>query len=399
MPIKIKHHLKNFAVLILGCIVALVLLEVLLRIHNPLEIRFKPDRIVLPVNKHYIINNVGKFTKLPPTTIHTKNRLGFRGAPPPADFKYDLTIVTVGGSTTECFYLSDGRAWPALLGKELSHNFKRIWLNNAGLDGATTYRHIVLMQDYIDKLRPKVVLFLIGINDVGAGNLEVTEEHPHGHYLRDLWRSFLYRSEVYCLEQNLYHYLIAQKRGLKHEEVNLKKVGTLEHPSAALEQRTIQDYRTHSLPFYAHRAEKLVRLCRSHGIEPVLITQPTLYGPAIDPVTGVNLATIRVRGDFNGRMLYDFIELYNDVTRQIAQKDGVLLIDLDREMPHNSAYYYDYLHYTEPGAVEVARIIDRHLAPWLAQRYPEFRKRPARQSAKRSPGPIPTSEGNARPGI
>jgi lysophospholipase L1-like esterase len=373
MSPKLKSYFKNIASILLGCLVALVLLEVLLRVYNPLEIRFRPDRIVLPANKHYIVNNVGKFTKLPPTTVHTKNALGFRGPMPPADFKDYLTIVTIGGSTTECFYLSDGRAWPALLGRELSRNFKRVWLNNAGLDGATTYRHLILLEDYVDKLRPKVVLFLIGINDVSAGNLEEAGKHP-GHYLRNLWRSLLYRSEAYCLEQNLYHYLIAQRRGLKHEEINLSKVGTLKHPSKALEQQTIQDYRTNSLPYFARRVEKLVRLCRTHGIEPVLITQPTLYGPGIDPVTGVNLATIKVRDNFNGRMMFDFIELYNNVTRQVAQKEGVLLIDLAREMPRNSAYYYDYLHYTEAGAAEVAAILDRRLAPWLARHYPAFKK-------------------------
>jgi len=61
----------------------------------------------------------------------------------------------------------------------------------------------------------------------------------------------------------------------------------------------------------------------------------------------------------------------------VAHQDGVLLIDLAREMPRNSAYYYNYLHYTEPGAAEVAKIVDRHLAPWLAARYPAFRKKPA----------------------
>ena len=49
-----------------------------------------------------------------------------------------------------------------------------MWVNNAGLDGATTYRHLILMEDYVAQLRPKVVLFLIGINDVGAGNLEAS---------------------------------------------------------------------------------------------------------------------------------------------------------------------------------------------------------------------------------
>ncbi len=72
--------------------------------------------------------------------------------------------------------------------------------------------------------------------------------------------------------------------------------------------------------------------------------------------------------------MFQAIELYNEVTRQVAQKDGVLLIDLARELPRNSAYYYDYLHYTEPGAQAVAGIVDRHLAPWLAARYPSFKK-------------------------
>jgi lysophospholipase L1-like esterase len=373
MSHKIKNYLKNFSLLVLGCLVALLVLELLLRLYNPLEIRFKPDRIVLPVNKHYLIDNIGKFTKLPPRTIHNKNYLGFRGVLPPADFQDYLTIVTVGGSTTECFYLSDGRTWPDLLGQDLSRNFNRVWINNAGLDGATTYRHIILMEDYIIKLRPKVVLFLIGINDVGAGNLDETEPHQ-GHYLKDLWRALLYRSEVYSLEQNLYHYLIAQRRGLRHTEIDLRKVGTLDDPSESAAQQTLQDYRTNSVPYFARRLEKLIKICRAHGIEPVLITQPTLYGPGIDPVTGVDLSTIKVQDHFNGLMMFDFIELYNSVTRQIAQKDRILMIDLAREMPRNSSYYYDFLHYTEPGAAEVAAIIDRNLAPWLVQRYSSFRK-------------------------
>jgi lysophospholipase L1-like esterase len=370
---KLHHLLKNLGVFLGGCLVALVVLELLLRVYNPLEIRFKPDRIVLPVNKHYLINNVGTFTKLPPTTIHTKNSLGFRGAPPPSNFQDYLTIVTIGGSTTECFYLSDGHTWPDLLGQELSRHFNRVWINNAGLDGATTYRHIILMEDYVIKLRPKVVLFLIGINDVGAGNLEEAEKH-RGHYLRRMWRALLYRSEVYSLGQNLYHYYIAQRQGLRHTEIKLSQVETLANIPESTAQKTLQDYRTNSLPFFAQRLEKLVKICRAHGIEPVLITQPTLYGPGTDPVTGVNLETIKIGDHLNGWLMFKIVDLYNEVTRRVAHQDGVLLIDLARELPKNSAYYYDYLHYTEPGAAAVAGIVDRHLAPWLAARYPSFQK-------------------------
>jgi hypothetical protein len=160
---------------------------------------------------------------------------------------------------------------------------------------------------------------------------------------------------------------------LHHTEIDLRAAGTLDHLPAGAASGMLQDYRANSLPFFAARLEQLVKVCRDHGIEPVLITQPTLYGPGTDPVTGVDLSTVKV-GDYNGRFLFQAIDLYNEVTRRVAQTDGVLLIDLARELPRNSASYYDYLHYTEPGARAVAGIVDRHLAPWLATRYPSFKK-------------------------
>ena len=68
------HNLvKNLGVFFGGCLVALAVLEVLLRVYNPLEIRFRPDRIVLPVHKRYIFDNTEKFpTKLARTTITPK---------------------------------------------------------------------------------------------------------------------------------------------------------------------------------------------------------------------------------------------------------------------------------------------------------------------------------------
>jgi len=368
---KPNNFLKTLGVFLAGCLVALAVLEVLLRVYNPLEIRFRPDRIVLPVNKRYIFNNADKFTKLPPTTQHRKNSLGFRGAPPPRDFQDYLTIITIGGSTTECFYLSDGRPWPDLLGQNLSREFNRVWVNNAGLDGATTYRHLILMEDYVAQLRPKVVLFLIGINDVGAGNLEAAARRP-GHDLRRRWQGLLNRSEVYALGQNLYRYSVAQGRGLHHTEIDLRTAGTLNLPPGKA-SKMLRDYEADSLPFFAARLEKLVKVCRDHGIEPVLITQPTLYGPGVDPVTGVDLAAVRV-GDKNGRFMFQALDLYNGVTRQVAKKNGALLIDLARELPRDSTSYYDYLHYTEPGAATVAGIVARDLEPFLAARYPTFKK-------------------------
>ncbi len=362
---KISSIFKNWLLLLSGLVLSLTVLEIALRVFPPFEMRFKPDRIVLPVNKRYVFDNTAKFpTKLPRTTVHTKNTLGFRGAPPPADFADYLTLVTIGGSTTECFYLSDGRTWPDLLGVKLSRDFPKLWLNNAGLDGATTYRHLLLLEDHVVKLKPKLVLFLVGINDVGVGEIH---DKPKGGS-RGWLKAMTNRSEVYALGLNLYRYFVAQGRGLHHVEVNLKSPGSLDVP-AEVQQETLQKYRHGSLRYYRDRLEKLVRVSRAHGIEPVLITQPTLYGPGIDPVTGVDLQKIRLGENLNGALMYAVMEMYNDTLRRVGAENGVLVIDLAREMPRNSAYYYDYLHYTEAGAAEVAEIIYRDLRPFMSERF------------------------------
>lgn len=54
-----------------------------------------------------------------------------------------LTIISVGGSTTECFYISDDKTWTHILGMKLKSVFTRVWINNAGLDGHSTFGHII----------------------------------------------------------------------------------------------------------------------------------------------------------------------------------------------------------------------------------------------------------------
>ena len=48
------------------------------------------------------------------------------------DFERHITIIAVGGSTTEVRNLTDDASWSEVLGRELSKEFDGIWVNNAG---------------------------------------------------------------------------------------------------------------------------------------------------------------------------------------------------------------------------------------------------------------------------
>ncbi|MGB8873625.1 MAG: hypothetical protein WCC75_09545, partial [Desulfobaccales bacterium] len=105
---------KNTILFFLGLLVALAMVEVVLRIYNPLGFTMRGNKILLPVNRTQIIHNLqgGRLDEL---VINKKNSIGFRGEGPPADFKAWLTIVTVGGSTTECLAINEEKSWPHLL--------------------------------------------------------------------------------------------------------------------------------------------------------------------------------------------------------------------------------------------------------------------------------------------
>ncbi len=134
----------------------------------------------------------------------------------------------------------------------------------------------------------------------------------------------------------------------------------------------IKDHQDHYLQPYKARLEKLITICREHNIMPVLLTQPVLYGEGVDEASGVDLGHRFVAKDMDGATAWQVLELYNGVTREVGRERGVLVIDLAREMPKNSAYYYDLMHYTNAGAARLADIIAAHLTPVLAQKFPAY---------------------------
>jgi lysophospholipase L1-like esterase len=351
-------------ILAFQAVIVLVLVEAGLRIYNPLPFRVRGERIVLPVHRKYTFSHENA-TKLETITSHTKNALGFRGPDPPRDFSKRLTLVTIGGSTTECLFLSDGKTWTDVLSRRLTASWPDAWVNNAGLDGQSSYGHLILLRDAIVPLHPKVAVFLVGMNDIGRDDLTTFDQslaprwtwwEAAGVFVED-------HSEVVSLAHNLVRMVRTSKRGFGHSELDLAKLTKLEH-NDHLTAVTIAQHEG-TVRRYAERLAAIVELCRANGIEPVFMTQPALYGDAIDPATGVDLATIQAQGAANGRLWWRVLQMYNDAMRRLAADRHVLLIDTAVEMPKDSRFYYDLMHFTNDGAQRLGEIVASHLEPYL----------------------------------
>jgi len=347
----------------------LIVFEALLHIYNPLPFRVRGNRIILPVHQHYVFTIDGT-TKLDHVVHHTKNSLGFRGPEPPRDFSSRLTVLTIGGSTTECLFLSDGKTWTDEMARRLAQTFPDIWVNNAGLDGQSTYGHLILLRDFVDGLHPRVAVFLIGANDVGldAGNGYDTALLPPPSPIRRAASFLTDHLELAGLAQNVVRVVRTHNEGFGHAEIDPRTIRKLEDDPETT-RATIAKYSA-PLPDFAARVAAIVEECRRHGIEPVLVTQPLLNGDAIDPSTGVDLGSMQIRGAANGRLWWRVQEMYNDVTRRVAKDRNVLLVDAAHEMPKDSRLFYDFMHYTNQGAATLGAIVASHLTPFLRAQYP-----------------------------
>jgi lysophospholipase L1-like esterase len=345
-----------------------LLLEACLRLYNPLPFRIKGETIVLPVRQVYRFDNHGA-QKLDPVTTHTKNSLGFRGPDPPRDFDRRLTVLTIGGSTTESLFLSDGKTWTDRLSRRLSAVVQDAWVNNAGLDGQSTYGHLVLLESAVIKLRPKAALFLVGTNDVALDRANTYDSAltSIGSRAARLRAAIVDHSAVAGVVQNLYRVVSARQRGFGHAEVDPKAARHLVLDEAVI--RHTLDAQPPFLDQYRQRLVRIAQLCRANQIDPVFITQPALFGDTVDPATGVNLSTVQVNGRGNGTLEWKLLERYNDVTRDVGRDHGVLVVDLARELPKDSRFFYDFLHFTNEGSVVVGDIVFRRVCRHLMMRF------------------------------
>lgn len=364
-----RKGIKRVAYIAYLFIISLLMAEVALRIYNPFHFRLKGDNILLPINQRQIITNRINPT-LDSVIINTRNSLGFRGPEPPKDRAHHLTVITIGGSTTECHFLNDSMTWPFLLGKMLADSFPGCWLNNAGLDGHSTYGHIVLLNDHVKQLRPSVILFLTGINDVETDGplfhdkLNIRNAYPD-------FRHFIFNnSEVLNVGLNLV-------RGWRAQKLN-NTTGTMwvldSNRRLVLSEAVMQKRLAQQAPYlkaYRQRLENLTDTCLAWHILPVLMTQPNQFGFGRDSLTGADLATYPADPKdtaLNGELAWKMLELYNDVVRSICMERGLPLIDLARSMPKNSLYFYDMSHFTNAGSKKISDLVVAALIPILKKR-------------------------------
>ena len=380
IPVKMKARL----ILFFCCLVfTLVVVEASLRLALPesyyiwpphLRWLFRPDPTNMPG-----ISGESRFEI---------NSIGLRGDELTSSHTY--RILAIGGSTTECLYLDQLKAWPYLLQAALNDGTYsgKVWVGNAGMSGRTTRHHLVAMQYLpIEKMRIDTIIFLIGINDfqeyLAASHLPsksaeqlldetfrggLRHSKPDAAFFRRtaIWR--LLRSVKTGLLQKANRYKVHDKSGnvsWENGDQPLFPYKTWrEHRRRASEIRTELPDITPGLKDYADNINRLITIANQKSVRLIFMTQPTMWRSDL-PDDLKALLWFGGVGDFQNEIgkpyysveaLANGMKQYNDVLLTICRQRGIECIDLSY-LPKDTTVFYDDVHFNESGALKISRVI------------------------------------------
>jgi len=285
-----------------------------------------------------------------------------------------LTLIVVGDSTTEQYFIADGQTWVEALNDRLIDEFDSLWVNNAGVTGHSTYGHNFLIEDTIIRLRPDAVLLLVGANDLGLYRMGPNDLGYIGGF--HSWEGAVKWAALHCetcaLLYNSGRALEARRLEFTGPVLDVTALESL--PVSGHEAEQVEaKWGGPALSGYRDRLIAILTTLQSGGIYPILVTQPALFGPGIDPATGVDLNSAVFYG-FTGAHEWALLEMYNDVTRQVAEELNVPLLDLARWMPRDSRNYYDMLHFNYRGSLIASGLLEVRVCELLAVQFPEYPK-------------------------
>lgn len=329
------------------------------------------------------------------------NAFGIRGDAFSRD--QDYRILTIGGSTTICFFLDESEAWPYRLQRMLNTRLgtSGIWVGNAGKRGLNTREHIVQVQKLLPQY-PKIdaIILLIGINDLllrlgqDVNYRPFFFEHLESprydtealHEDDKVWNRAFHNGKVpgWDLRYPFYkrteiwrNLRKAKQRFLRPPAVrNLmqylagKQIISLRQnrKNASAIRNILPDLST-ALEEYARNVNRIIDLAENRGTRVIFVTQPVMWKSGLSKELNSllwlgGIGHLMAIGDFEYysiEVLAQAMGMYNEALLTICRKRKVECVDLASLLPKDTTVFYDDAHFNESGSRKVAAVLSNYL--------------------------------------
>ena len=282
----------------------------------------------------------------------------------------DLSIVFLGGSTTECVYVDEDNRFPYLAGRLLERQTGlKVNSYNAGRSGNNTLHCLNVLLNKVVNLKPDVVVLMENINDLAILMYDKTywNDHPSRSPLiekpptfktvgKDLEQTFhLVRDLTF---PNLYRELKGWFRLGRPEKAD-------EFHGARGQKITLdQDFLVRE---FSLNLQTFINICRAREITPVLMTQASRLTNTPDPLIQKMMGSLEASQGITYADFKDAFDRLNQAIRDVGAKNQAPVIDLAREIPPVRENICDVAHFNDRGSRLVAARIAEALTPIIAR--------------------------------
>lgn len=359
--ITMKIFFVNFSLLLIGSIIFDLIFGDWLK-EKTIRNLWIPSNTTYKIDLKNLYENDARY-------ILTKiDQYGFRGN---YNSTEDIDILTIGGSTTKQDYIGDGYTWQDVLSKNFQNHNKHISVVNAGIDGQSTFGHINNFHEWfplVPNLRPKYILFYIGINDFyrnafdNYDNFDV--EKRHSNFIEIFKRKSIF-AKIHRIYRGNY---LASAYGLNHD-LNYSLDTSSWTSVPLLKPIDYTKLMSTDLDLYEGRLKTLSILAEEIGAIPIFVTQTTrrfhfdgitikgeksadILHNTIDEGLKYNYNGI----EYNGVDFYHMMNILNRTTMRFAENNGYIAIDLAEDLIGEFDIFYDYydaVHNTPSGAKKI----------------------------------------------
>ena len=288
------------------------------------------------------------------------NELGMRGPavsePPPAG---DLTLVFLGGSTTENYRFNDKDTFPVLVGDALARRIgQRVRVLNAGMSGGTTAHSLARLQHQVLDLQPDLVVVQHAINDLFSGF--------HAGYRKD--QRHLPRAGVSGSDR-LYVLSWLRRGRARSDFTTGVPYGALQSPVRVERTRSVLRYNDFpALAVFRRNLLSMAAVAAAHDIPILFLTQASMYAADISAAEKAR-RFVMIRSLIDEGVIPPDVEslargmdAFNGAIRDLPQTSLLTVHDLARRIDVTTEPFYDDCHLTGEGNRRVARLLSPAVA-------------------------------------
>jgi hypothetical protein len=275
--------------------------------------------------------------------LYSRDKYGLRGS---HETVSEIELATVGGSTTDQRYITEGQTWQDAL-----RTLTGIRVANAGVDGMTSFGHLVAVSEWLHEIpsfSPKNYLHYVGVNDAALSQEPRQHDFDRSGRLNLSLRSLSRRSAIVGAIEKLWSRSTGS-RAVAHGAITSRPNATF--VKAGVDQDTIEPF-VESV--YKPNLRKLIQLHRQRNEHAIFVSQmahPSLVqwknGETFIAADSGDLGTFAVA-----------LGMINKATERTCRESADLcrFYDLAR-VSFEARDFYDVVHTTPSGARKIGAFL------------------------------------------